>query len=139
MSATVPESVHQLLKAFRLRKSKSLAALILKIDLANLVVEHDQTLEDLASLQDLADELPETTPRYIMLSYVVNHKDGRVSYPLVFVQYTPAVARPDQKMIYAGTRTDVGKAVGTMGKCLELFDADDLTDAWVLAELNIAA
>ncbi|KAI9168470.1 hypothetical protein H9P43_007842 [Blastocladiella emersonii ATCC 22665] len=137
MSATIPAEINDLLKKFRLRRSKTMAALVLKIDMQSLLVEHDTTLEDLASLEDLADALPETAPRYVMLSYVVAHKDGRVSYPLVVIQYTPGNARPDQKMLYAGTRNDVARAIGSMGKVLELFDAEDLTDAWVQAELGV--
>ncbi|KAI9215797.1 hypothetical protein BC828DRAFT_394707, partial [Blastocladiella britannica] len=108
-----------------------------KIDFNDLTVQHDETLEDLPSLEELADALPESTPRYVVLSYVVNHADGRVSYPLVMMQYTPAMARPDHKMLYAGTRIDVGRALGSNGKVLELFDSEELTDEWVLAELGL--
>ncbi|KAI9217213.1 hypothetical protein BC828DRAFT_351713, partial [Blastocladiella britannica] len=89
MSATIAPDLPELLKKFRLRRSKTMAAMLLKIDFNDLTVQHDETLEDLPSLEELADALPESTPRYVVLSYVVNHADGRVSYPLVMMQYTP--------------------------------------------------
>lgn len=56
---------------------------------------------DPTTWEDLQDELPDTMPRYIVLSFELKHKDGRVSYPLVFVYYVPESAKIDLKMIYS--------------------------------------
>lgn len=34
-------------------------------------------------------ELPENSPRYVVLSYELNHRDGRKSFPLVLVNWAP--------------------------------------------------
>ena len=34
-------------------------------------------------------ELPENAPRYVVLSYELNHSDGRKSFPLVLVNWAP--------------------------------------------------
>lgn len=34
-------------------------------------------------------ELPENAPRYVVLSYELNHADGRKSFPLVLVNWAP--------------------------------------------------
>jgi hypothetical protein len=34
-------------------------------------------------------ELPENSPRYVLLSYELKHQDGRKSYPLVLVNWAP--------------------------------------------------
>ena len=34
-------------------------------------------------------ELPENAPRYVVLSYELNHNDGRKSFPLVLVNWAP--------------------------------------------------
>ena len=34
-------------------------------------------------------ELPENSPRYVVLSYELNHSDGRKSFPLVLVNWAP--------------------------------------------------
>ena len=41
------------------------------------------------SVEDLQAELPEHQPRYVVLSYVRNHDDGRTSYPLCFIYICP--------------------------------------------------
>ena len=42
------------------------------------------------SVDELQAELPERQPRYLVLSYVRNHDDGRVSYPLCFIYICPS-------------------------------------------------
>lgn len=34
-------------------------------------------------IEELGDELPDNSPRFLLISFEMNHKDGRVSYPLV--------------------------------------------------------
>lgn len=46
-------------------------------------------MED-TSLEAIVDALPETTPRYLVLSYPWTHGDGRVSYPLIVLYYCPS-------------------------------------------------
>ena len=71
----ISADVHEAIKTFRFKKSSAkLSALILKID--ELTVHFDQLLED-TSFEELADELPDNTPRYLLLSYELKHADGR--------------------------------------------------------------
>ncbi|KAJ3358890.1 hypothetical protein GGF32_009901 [Allomyces javanicus] len=135
MSATISPDVLPLLKRFRFRREKNVAALILKIDVHNLTIEHDTTLDD-ATLEDISDALPDSAPRYVLLSYVLELNDGRVTYPLVLMFYSPEAARPDWKMIYSASIATVADAAGTRGKMLELRDAEDLTDEWMRGELH---
>lgn len=37
----------------------------------------------------VSPELPENSPRYVLLSYELEHKDGRKSFPLVFINWAP--------------------------------------------------
>jgi hypothetical protein len=66
----------------------TLLCLAVKIDKESLKVVKDELLEGL-SMEELAEELPENQPRYILFSYEYNHEDGRVSYPLVFFYWSP--------------------------------------------------
>ena len=34
-------------------------------------------------------ELPENSPRYVVLSYELKFSDGRISYPLVLISWAP--------------------------------------------------
>lgn len=62
---------------------------VVKINKELFSVEEDKTMDDV-TLEDLADELPDTQPRYVILSYKYETTEGRVSYPLVFLYWTPS-------------------------------------------------
>ncbi|KAI8600027.1 hypothetical protein EDD21DRAFT_378248 [Dissophora ornata] len=73
MSSTceVDPSLVEKIEAFRFAKrSQGNAALICKIDKNKLLIEEDED-EDSLTLEELADLLPENTPRYIVLSFEV--------------------------------------------------------------------
>jgi hypothetical protein len=64
-----------------------------------------------------SSELPENTPRYILLSYQLSHKDGRVSFPLVLLFWCPETSSVEMSTLYASAlsslsvQSDVGKVV----------------------------
>jgi hypothetical protein len=68
--------------------------LLLKIDPKELIVGVDEYLQDI-DISALRAELPESsprfpyaiTPRFLVISYELKHKDGRISYPLAGVYY----------------------------------------------------
>lgn len=81
----------------------------MKVDLKEMQVEVDDEMTDcsieevggvrakgssvanlLDSFNQMAEELPEFSPRYIVFSYCHAHGDGRVSYPLMFIYYCPS-------------------------------------------------
>lgn len=62
-------------------------------------------------------ELPENTPRYVLLSYRLAHNDGRVSFPLVLVYWAPQTSSTEMSTLYTSAlsalsvKADVGKVV----------------------------
>ena len=68
------------LRDFRLskRSSKS-AALVAKIDKKKLLLEEEEVFDPITP-DELAEELPEHSPRFVIMSYELSHADGRVSY-----------------------------------------------------------
>ena len=40
-------------------------------------------------MDDLRESLPEHQPRFVVYSYRMEHADGRVSYPMCFIYFTP--------------------------------------------------
>lgn len=60
-------------------------------------------------MSDLVDEdygvLPDNTPRFVVLSYELRHGDGRVSYPLVVLNWSPATSSVEMKTLYASALT----------------------------------
>ncbi|KAF9945075.1 hypothetical protein BGZ72_001678 [Mortierella alpina] len=136
MSSTcdIDPSLISKLEAFRFAKrSQGIAALICKIDKNKLLVEEDEDLE-LESLDELAETLPENTPRYVVVSYELKHDDGRVSYPLVFIYYSPKGVKPELNMLYATAKTHFQNKIG-LGKVFDLRDAESLTEQWMRSKL----
>ncbi|KAL7400077.1 hypothetical protein ABVT39_006208 [Epinephelus coioides] len=115
----VDESLKTKLEKFRFRKETTNAAILMKIDMDKHLVILDKEYEDI-SPDDLREELPERQPRYpsftwrtfIVYSYKYVHDDRRVSYPLCFIFSSPAGCKPDQQMMYAGSKNELVKTVG---------------------------
>ncbi len=56
--------------------------MILKIDAEKLLVLVDEYLQDI-DIGDISEALPDSVPRFVIVSTEFQHKDGRISYPLV--------------------------------------------------------
>ncbi|KAG0319345.1 hypothetical protein BG000_003917 [Podila horticola] len=117
-------------EAFRFAKrSQGNSVIVCKINKDKLLIELDAE-EDTIELEELADELPENIPRYIILSYELKHDDGRVSFPLVFLFYCP---------VGANTQLRIAKTffqnMTQIGKVFEIHDAETLTDDWLRPKL----
>ncbi|KAJ1332732.1 hypothetical protein BSLG_008361 [Batrachochytrium salamandrivorans] len=105
------------------RKEKSNAALILKIDLATLTIVKDEFLDN-TTLADVSEALPDSTPRFIVISYEMKHRDGRVSYPLVGKTYA-------FEIIYRSTTLRIPRR-----SVFDLADLEELSDDWMVQKLE---
>ncbi|EGF84059.1 hypothetical protein BATDEDRAFT_21747 [Batrachochytrium dendrobatidis JAM81] len=117
------------------RKAKSNAALILKIDIQSLTVIKDQFFDD-AALADIAEELPDSTPRFLVVSYEMKHRDGRISYPLVGIYYNPTGSSTNNRMLYASTSSHLFQKADITGKVFDVTDPEELTDEWMIQKLE---
>ncbi|XP_075049750.1 glia maturation factor beta [Mixophyes fleayi] len=130
----VDEQLVEKLKKFRFRKETNNAAIIMKIDKDRRLVVLEEEHEDI-SPDELKDELPERQPRFIVYSYKYQHEDGRVSYPLCFIFSSPVGCKPEQQMMYAGSKNKlVQKAELT--KVFEIRNTEDLTEEWLTEKLG---
>ncbi|XP_052058396.1 glia maturation factor beta-like [Mytilus californianus] len=120
------------LKKFRFRKEKNIAALLLKIDKEKGVVLEEE-YED-CTIDELQAELPECQPRYLVVSYVRQHSDGRVSYPLCFIFSSPAGCKPEQQMMYSGSLHALIQQTG-LTKTYDIRSTEELTEEWLLDQL----
>ncbi len=114
-------------------------------------MELDEQMDDV-SLSTLREDLPESVPRFVCLSYPWKLDNDRVSYPLVFVYYAPE-ASAKLNMLYASTKSrlsrflDLNKAssplllfffVFLIFVLLQEFDIhtrDELTEEWLQQKL----
>ncbi|KAI1893306.1 hypothetical protein AGOR_G00122340 [Albula goreensis] len=133
----VDESLKEKLKKFRFRKETNNAAILMKIDKEKQMVILEEEYEDI-SLDDLKNELPERQPRYpttkcVFYKYI--HADGRVSYPLCFIFSSPVGCKPEQQMMYAGSKNRLVQAA-ELTKVFETRNADDLSEEWLKEKLS---
>ena len=123
----------ELIRNFRFRKAKNIGVIIMKINACTLTVEEDETYED-CTIEDIVEEVPEAEPRYLLISYVLNHDDGRVSYPQCFVFITPQGSKPELSMMYATSKLEVMKMIN-ITKIFEIRSSEELTVEWLEAKL----
>ncbi|KAG8013138.1 Glia maturation factor beta [Nibea albiflora] len=130
----VDEDLVKKLKEFRFRKETNNAAIVMKIDKDKQLVILEEEHEDI-SPDDLKDELPERQPRYPFNNYKYQHDDGRVSYPLCFIFSSPVGCRPEQQMMYAGSKNKLVHTV-QLSKVFEIRNTEDLTEEWLREKLG---
>ncbi|KAG0167162.1 hypothetical protein DFQ28_006243 [Apophysomyces sp. BC1034] len=122
------------LKAFRFAKySSGNAAFVLQIDRKQLKIVEDEVYDNI-SLEDLVEELPENSPRYIVLSYERRHADGRINFPLVFIYWSPSSAKAEVNMLYASAKTYLQETINVM-RGFDIREADMLNDKYLSSQL----
>uniref|UniRef100_A0A669D679 Glia maturation factor beta n=1 Tax=Oreochromis niloticus TaxID=8128 RepID=A0A669D679_ORENI len=67
--------------------------------------------------------------------YKYEHDDGRVSYPLCFIFSSPVGCRPEQQMMYAGSKNKLVQTV-ELTKVFEIRNTEDLTEEWLREKLG---
>ncbi|KAK9394248.1 glia maturation factor gamma [Crotalus adamanteus] len=67
-------------------------------------------------------------------SYRYTHDDGRVSYPLCFIFSSPAGCKPEQQMMYAGSKNRLVQAA-ELTKVFEIRSTEELTEQWLKERL----
>jgi hypothetical protein len=113
------------LRKFRLSTSraKTPQAIILTIDKKTFEIKPADKVYE--SLEDVADELPEHAPRFVLLSYPTTLKDGRMATPYVMLNWMPVTVGAELKMLYAGAK-ELARNTAEVGKILEVAEEEDI-------------
>ncbi|XP_043474687.1 glia maturation factor beta [Leptopilina heterotoma] len=130
----IEDDVKDALKKFRFRKSQTNAALILKVDKEKQKVCIDEFVEDI-QMEEVQDLIPAHQPRYIVYSYKMEHSDGRVSYPMCFIFYTPRDIQMELQVLYAGMKL-VLQREAELTKVFEVRELEELTEEWLKEKLS---
>uniref|UniRef100_A0A0V0G5Z4 Putative glia maturation factor beta n=2 Tax=Triatoma TaxID=30075 RepID=A0A0V0G5Z4_TRIDM len=130
----IGDNVKEAIKQFRFRKTEKNAALILKVDPQAQKICIDDQLEDV-SLDELQEILPGHQPRYLVYTCRMEHKDGRISFPMCFIYVTPRDCQTNLQIMYAGTKLAVQKEVN-LSHVYEVRELDELTDEWLMTKLQ---
>ncbi|KAJ5713421.1 uncharacterized protein N7483_010602 [Penicillium malachiteum] len=120
-----PETKEKLRK-FRLSTSRArdAQAIIYIIDSKSQEIRPEDG-EVYSKMEDLADELPESSPRYILLSHPLTLKDGRLSVPYVLLYWLPENCNPSQRMMYAGA-VELMRTTAEVNRVVEVESEDDI-------------
>lgn len=79
------------------------------------------------TLEDLSEELPDHSPRFVLLSYPLTLSSGRISVPYVLLYYLPVTCNSELKMLYAGAK-ELMRNTAEVSRVLEIDSTDDLED-----------
>ncbi|CAE6524691.1 unnamed protein product [Rhizoctonia solani] len=108
---------------------------IVKINKQTLKMEEVEQFGEI-SMEDLAEELPEASPRYVVLSYELKHDDGRTSFPLVLINWTPQGSETGLMTLHASALIAFQNTVD-VSKVVEIRDGPEgLTKSTIDAKLR---
>jgi hypothetical protein len=101
-----------------------------------------------SKLEDIADELPDSSPRFILLSYphtlvrffffrahlvlrthlyISSQPSGRLAVPYVLLYYLPENCNPPSRMMYAGA-VELMRNTAEVQRVIEVESEDDVLD-----------
>lgn len=106
----------------------------MKVDREKHEIVVDEKMENL-EIDQLQESLPSHQPRYVILSYRQQHKDGRISFPLCFIFFTPRDSHAELQMMYAGSKIALQTEAG-LSRSYEIRELEDLTEEWLLEKLG---
>uniref|UniRef100_A0A7S3D584 ADF-H domain-containing protein n=1 Tax=Palpitomonas bilix TaxID=652834 RepID=A0A7S3D584_9EUKA len=134
VDVAVDEEVLAVWKKFR-TKQKTTSAMIMKLNKEGSKIVLDELMED-TTCEDVAEELPESVPRYLIFSYRLERDDdvGRITFPLAFVYYMPENCNDRQRMLYSRPTKLLSDTLG-LSKIFSCVDAEDLTSEWLQKEI----
>uniref|UniRef100_A0A0N5AY05 ADF-H domain-containing protein n=1 Tax=Syphacia muris TaxID=451379 RepID=A0A0N5AY05_9BILA len=130
----IPDELKEELRKFRFSKSETTNALILKINRETQCLELESRCENY-EFEEIQEELPAQQPRYILLSYKLEHSDGRFSVPMCLIFYTPIGCSPETQMLYAGSRNNLVEEC-QLTKNLEIRELDELNQEYLNSKMR---
>ncbi|KAI6792540.1 hypothetical protein KC363_g3310 [Hortaea werneckii] len=122
-----PETKNALRK-FRLgtSRAKDPQAIIYQIDKSTMEIKQvDETIY--SNMQELSDELPDNSPRYILLSYPLTMESGRLSVPYVMINYLPPTCSSEMRMLYAGAK-ELMRNQAEVNRIIEMDAAEEIEE-----------
>lgn len=91
------------------------------------------------TLSELAFQLPDMSPRYVLYSYKWERPGpggtNRISYPLILIYYCPRDGEPYLSMMYSSSKTQLTSKID-VNKVFDCQDSDELSDEWLIAKLE---
>ncbi|KAK1965994.1 GMF family protein [Colletotrichum eremochloae] len=117
------------LRKFRLGTSRSNEpqAVIYHIDKNTHEIRQDDDKVVYKSLEEISDDLPDHSPRFVLLSYPLTLPSGRMSVPYVLIYYLPITCNNEIRMLYAGAK-ELMRNTSEVGRVIDIQEAEDLEE-----------
>ncbi|KAK1988452.1 GMF family protein [Colletotrichum cereale] len=117
------------LRKFRLGTSRSNEpqAVIYHIDKNTHEIRQDDDKVVYKSLEEISDDLPDHSPRFVLLSYPLTLPSGRLSVPYVLIYYLPITCNNEIRMLYAGAK-ELMRNTSEVGRVIDIQDAEELEE-----------
>ncbi|KAK5660454.1 hypothetical protein OQA88_12999 [Cercophora sp. LCS_1] len=117
------------LRKFRLGTSRASTpqAVIYFIDKTTKEIRQDEEGTVYKNLDEIADDLPDHSPRFILLSYPLTLPSGRLSVPYVMLYYMPTTCNAALRMLYAGAK-ELMRNTSEVTKIIDIEDPEDLQE-----------
>ncbi|ORY58107.1 GMF family protein [Pseudomassariella vexata] len=117
------------LRKFRLGTSRASGpqAVIYLIDKNTKEIKQDDDKTVYKSLDEISDDLPDHSPRFVLLSYPLTLPDGRLSVPYVCLYYLPITTNAAMRMLYAGAK-ELMRNTSEVGRVIDIESAEELED-----------
>ncbi|KAK3319280.1 hypothetical protein B0H66DRAFT_533781 [Apodospora peruviana] len=117
------------LRKFRLGTSRSSTAqaVIYMIDKNTKEIRQDDEGTVYKTLEEIGDDLPDHSPRFVLLSYPLTLPSGRLSVPYVMLYYMPTTCNSAQRMLYASAK-ELMRNTSEVTKIIDIESAEDLEE-----------
>ncbi|KAK4080260.1 hypothetical protein Trihar35433_1365 [Trichoderma harzianum] len=97
------------------------------IDKTTHEIHQDADKVTYTSLDEIADDLPDHAPRFILLSYPLTMPDGRLSVPYVLLYYLPITCNAETRMLYAGAK-ELIRNTAEVNKVIDIESTEELEE-----------
>ena len=86
-------------------------------------------------MEDVAEDLEESNPRFVVYSYKWERTDGRVQFPLILIYYTPEAVSPMINVLYSRSYDPLRKTLNGVQRSYEIREKEEISDSWLVAKL----
>ncbi|ROW13200.1 hypothetical protein VPNG_04798 [Cytospora leucostoma] len=97
------------------------------IDKATKEIRQDDEKTVYKNLDDIGEDLPDHSPRFVLLSYPLTLPSGRLSVPYVLLFYLPVTCNSELRMLYAGAK-ELFRNTAEVNKVIDISSVEDLEE-----------
>lgn len=117
------------LRKFRLGTSRSNdpQAVIYLIDKTTKEIKQHDDKVVYKTLEAIGNDLPDHSPRFVLLSYPLTLPSGRLSVPYVMLYYMPSTCNSAMRMLYAGAK-ELMRNTSEVTKIIDIESPEELEE-----------